>query len=271
MFHGPVLTHARLDDLYAMTQIGKLDCIKVVTAWGLVEGWNSTTRARVCAATDHTIVRTAVGDPASGRSVFLHTEEVVQEIAPWYAIKPHIWIELGNEPNVRSLSESEIHGWAWHLDRTITEIRKQMPYARIISPAMLMTSHGVRTTYREALWLEIAAAAIRRCDAVGVHVYEYDSLVVNYPGPRTRQADDALALHLKYFADKPWVLSEYGINNPKIPTAQKIREYIEWTRQYARGNVIGATFFHVNYGAAQDKNYPEYHIAHTDVQVFAVR
>ena len=88
-------------------QIGGYDTVKVVTGWGLPNGWNAETRTRLLTMVPNVIVRTVSGDPSYARPInplnepnkvgagadyweydFPDPNRVVQEIADWYAFKP---------------------------------------------------------------------------------------------------------------------------------------------------------------------------------------
>jgi len=83
------------------------DTVKVVSAWGIGKSWDTVTRAQMLALTPYTIVRTVTGDPSykdswNGKREYVYpdSKRAIAEITPWYAIKPDILIEIGNEPNL---------------------------------------------------------------------------------------------------------------------------------------------------------------------------
>jgi hypothetical protein len=225
---GPVLTHASLDALDAAVVAGRYDTVKVVSAWGVPGGWTRDARAFVCAATPITIVRTATGDGCRGLA-FVDADAVEAEIAPWYAIKRRIWIELGNEPNAMLLSEEQAWVFRWHLRRAIARCRRQFPQARLIAPAIAIPG----APYDRLL--AICRDAYDACDAIGIHAYAH------------RQFDDdgQLARALETARGRPAWLSEYGINAADLSDVDKAQRYVAMLRSLP-GHVLGATHYHLN-------------------------
>src|SRR5215471_621032 len=95
---GLVLTSVdNLSGLLDSMRANGIPLLKVVTGWGT--DWNSEAIRQACAMPS-LLVRTVSGDGAR-----LDPDAVLEEIAPWYAARPHIQIELGNEPNSGDASD----------------------------------------------------------------------------------------------------------------------------------------------------------------------
>lgn len=232
ILHGLVLTHAEsLDSVEAKIIAGHHTTLKVIAAWGLPRGWTDTTRARACALTNTTLVRTFAGDPSSGQA-YPHSEQVFNEIAPWYQIRRHnLLIEIGNEPN--SDDGVDVFGYSWHLERAISVCRESFPLARLIAPALVL-SRGTPQT-----WMQTAefVTQLRRCDLLGVHAYAY------------RAFDDTgqLALLADLYGDfpQPLALTEYGINAVDISDTAKGTAYAQLVQSLPAAYAV-ATYYHAD-------------------------
>jgi hypothetical protein len=235
--HGLVLTNVNdLNTLEDAVVAGSYTLVKVVTAWGLNEAWTLDTRARLCALTNETIVRTHAGDPSS-RKPFPHSEEIPGEIDPWYHIKRHnLLIEIGNEPNNNPYPEVSVtpSGYAYHLHRAIAECRARYPRARLIAPALDIGRENA------AEWVKNTdfVAAIRKCDYLGVHAYTY--VTFDDKGELAKIQE----LYAP-FRDKPWALTEYGINDKATADATKGQRYASLVRSLKPPYAM-ATFYHRN-------------------------
>lgn len=278
---GVVLTYVdSLDTLEDCVRIGGYDVVKVVTGWGLPRGWEESDRRRVIAMVPNLIVRTKSGDPSYARPVdplskkhiagatgpnatywnydFLNPDQVVEEITPWYALKPEIMIELGNEPNVFNQDDDFIWRWAYFLEQTIKRCRAAFPQATLISPGFMMDPAG-----RMRRFYEIGRAQIAMCDYVGVHFYEYYAFKPDQ-GPATKgELRDAITIHQEFFPDMAWYITEYGIHNTdQVPRHEK---GVRYARLVHGGdgwpalpvNVAGAVYYHLQ---TKGDIHPEYHI-----------
>ncbi|HMQ33056.1 MAG TPA: hypothetical protein PKD53_20160 [Chloroflexaceae bacterium] len=278
---GVVLTYVdSLDTLEDCVRLGDYDVVKLVTGWGLPQSWADDTRRRVVAMVPNLIVRTVSGDPSYARPAdplskkhmpgatgpdaqywqydFLDPDRVAHEIAPWYALKPDLMIELGNEPNVYNQDDDFIWRWAYFLDLAIKRCRQEFPRATLISPGFMMDPAGnMRRFY------EIAQRQIAACDYVGVHFYEYYAFKPD-EGPATKgELRDAVALHQQFFPDKAWYVTEYGIHNTdQVPRREKGARYARLVHGGAGwpalpANVAGAVYYHLQ---TKGDIHPEYHI-----------
>src|SRR5262245_35846915 len=93
--YGVVLTHVRdMDELRRCIVSGGYDALKVVSEWGIVDGWNLERRQQVLALAPHVIVRTVTGDPSAGNhdpaNRLPNPDTVEAELKDWYALKPEI-------------------------------------------------------------------------------------------------------------------------------------------------------------------------------------
>lgn len=229
--HGLVLTNTTsLDTLEESMVTGSYNLLKVISAWGVPGGWTQATRARACALTCETIVRTHAGDPSSGKP-YPHSEEMAGELDPWYEIKRHnLLIEIGNEPN--SDATMDPSGYAWHLARAIAACRSRYPKSQIIAPALDMGRANAST------WLNNPdfAAALRSCHMIGVHAYAFFSF------DDSQQLAKIQSLY-QPFRTKPWALTEYGINDVATSDSTKGQRYAGLVRSLSSPYTL-ATFYH---------------------------
>jgi hypothetical protein len=278
---GVILTYVEsLDTLEDCVRRGGYDTVKVVTGWGLPRSWDDEARRRVIAMVPNLIVRTVSGDPSYARPHdplaggplpgakgpdaqyweydFPRPERVEEEIAPWYALKPDIMIELGNEPNVFNQDDQFIWNWTYFLERSIERCRDRFPQATLISPGFMMDARGnMRRFY------EIARQQIAMCDYVGVHFYEYFAFKPDQ-GPAIKgELRDAVLLHQEFFPDMAWYVTEYGIHNTdRTPRRLKGERYARllhggdgWPPLPV--NVAGAVYYHLQ---MKGDIHPEYQI-----------
>jgi N-acetylmuramoyl-L-alanine amidase len=230
--HGFVLTSAR--NAPALSQsltIGRYPLLVCVTAWGL--RWDDTSRMAVAAMTERLVVRTEAGDPTTAHPYPNH-ERVIAEIAPWAVLRPTLDVVIGNEPNVKA--DIDPAGYAWHLDRAITEIRTRFPAARITSPALIADDRA-RAWANTPQW----RAAIARCDAYGAHVYAHHHLATGDAAYDAQTAINRATIP----PDKPWAYSEYGIHDPNTTDAEKARRYRAWLQTHAPHRVAWAAAYHL--------------------------
>jgi hypothetical protein len=234
--HGLILTHANsLDQLEDILQAGRFPVLKVVTGWGMLGGWLPDSRARACAMSCETIVRTVEGDPSAGHP-YPHAHLIPAEIDPWYAIRrSRLLIEIGNEPNITQLGKPDVDpaGYAYQLVRSIAECRRRYPKACIISPALSLNDEA--SAARWAGSAEFREACLM-CDLIGVHAYWH------HAPDDTGQLARATRL-LAPFSSKPWFLSEYGIHDPATSETVKGQRYAEFVKELP-APYVGATIYH---------------------------
>lgn len=212
---GIVLTDcASVGSLLSAVRANNIPLLKVVSGWGAA--WDDVSRAEVCQAMPEVIVRTVSGDgtrgPPAGQSViFLDPETVVNELQPWYACCEALSFELGNEPN--GYDSSDEAAWTfryWFLETVIT-VRSAMPAARIIAPGLIEA--------RQSEWWAICQDAFDLADSIGFHAYAF------HDADDTGQLGRALSDLAVFFPNKPWMLTEYGINDQATSAETKATRY----------------------------------------------
>nr|WP_044200480.1 hypothetical protein [Oscillochloris trichoides] len=278
---GVVLTYVdKLETLEDCIRIGEYDTVKVVTGWGLASGWNPEARKRVLNMVPNVIVRTVSGDPSYARPFdplsgkprpgakgpnaqywdydFPKPDLCEREIQEWYSIRPDIMVEIGNEPNVFNQDDEFIWAWAYWLEQSIKHCKKVFPQATFISPGFMMDKSGnMRRFY------EIANQQIRLFDMIGVHFYEYYAFAPDGAPATKGELRDAIELHKQFFPEKPWYITEYGINDTKqVPKHEKGIRYAKLVHggegwPPLPDNVVGAVYYHL---AMKGDLHPEYHI-----------
>jgi hypothetical protein len=213
--HGVVVTHVNsLAELADCLSRGGYDTIKVVIGWGIDGGWNPGNMSQLLRLAPHVIVRTVAGDPSYDHHNpdyrFPDANRIRNELAPWYAIRQNIMFELGNEPNIDDHSSNDfIYGYRWNLNAAIDVCRGAFPQAKLISPGLIINKDFERFN-------QIAVDVFRRCDFVGLHFYEDYAFAKADQGPTTYQLREAIRVARRFYADLPWYVTEYGINDCKI-------------------------------------------------------
>jgi hypothetical protein len=110
---------------------------------------------------------------------------------------------------------------------------------------------------------EIAHDVMRDCDYIGIHAYEYYGFHASQQFAATNDLKQAVALHQEFFGDKPWYMTEYGINDvTRVTMQEKGTRYagvIHFNESHPQlpANVQGAVYYHL--GMKGDLH-PEYHI-----------
>lgn len=239
MIHGIVLTSApSITYVRNVLQAGGYNAIKVVTGWGMPVAWNRVTMMALGVVAPNIIVRTVQGDGVNKemgkpKHPYLHWERVLAELTPWYhAIPQHVnlMFELGNEPE-----QADIFGYAWHLERSIDAIRRTLPRAKIISPALSPSNaHQLRIWAANERWRSVVST----CDYIGVHQYAFFNLITD----DTRQFQ---LLDENIQNTKPWIVTEMGINDPGTPALQKVQRYAAYTDHLHRIGAVGAFDYHL--------------------------
>jgi len=212
---GIVLTDcASIGSLLSAVRGNNLPLLKVVTGWGYA--WDATSRAEVCNAMPEVIVRTVSGDgtrgPPEGQSaIWCDPGAILNEIDPWYACRPAIAVELGNEPNGYDSSDDAAWTFRYWFLETAAAVRVSFPQARIIAPGLIEA--------RQSEWWAICQDAFETADAIGFHAYAY------HDADDTGQLGRALSDLALFFPNTPWVLTEYGINDAATAPETKATRY----------------------------------------------
>lgn len=244
--YGVVLTGASIPELKDCVQRGRYNTIKVVTAWGLYEGWNPKTRRQVCEIAANTIVLTEVGNGVE-KDAFPYPNVVLEQIRPWYEIKPNIIIEIGNEPNGNVWGRNRrtddfIKTWRDYFQQAVEVCRRNFPQAKLISSGIASLGIPSRDIRR---WFNIAGDVMKQCDYIGFHIYvntDWYNQNTGFP--------EIISLMKEYFSDKPWALTEFAIEDGKINPAVKGERYADFihfgkSNPQLPKNVKIATYFHL--------------------------
>jgi hypothetical protein len=254
---GIVLTGApSIDVVDDAVRRGGYDTLKVVTGWGIPGGWTRDSIHQAAQVTPHLIVRTRSGDPSvdgrfGGDFAFVDQHRVEAEIYGWYRERRDIWVELGNEPNIFAMTETQMHEYAYFLNTAIGRCRVAFPEAQLIAPAMKIDEPNTEH------FMKICQSAMQKADAIALHAYEWTTFAGPVAG-RKGDLERAFALAAKLFPEKRWWLTEFGINDPKLSAATKgARCAALLHQQKLPDQLIGATRYHLNLNSGPD---PEYHI-----------
>lgn len=216
---GIVLTSCdSVGALLSSVRGNNIPLLKVITGWGA--HWDNASRAQVCATMPELIVRTVNGDgtagpPAGQNMIFLDPATVIGELQPWYAARPTIMFELGNEPNGHDASDDAAWTFRYWFIETVKAIRTHFPSARIISPGLIEN--------RQSEWWAICRDAFSLADGIGVHAYAHYQFTTGDTG----QVQRALSQIKATFPSKPWLFTEIGIHDPATPAATKATRYKE--------------------------------------------
>lgn len=243
-----------LNQLFDAQRRGKHTAVKVVTGWGVHGGWNDAARRAALASVPFVIVRSVAGDPSfqEGAARFPEASRLIAEFAPWYALRRDIVMEIGNEPNIGAWAGNDEYMWAyrWHLSSAIDELRKAFPGAKFCAPAPILDR-----AYNPERWLDVCADTMRRYDYVAMHAYEYFSFTRTHV-PRTNQLADGIRWYGARFANVPWLLTEYGINDRATSAHHKGEAYARFVKSLP-AQFKAATYYHV---CVASDVHPEYHV-----------
>lgn len=261
--NGVVLTYVNnLDELEDCIRRGGYDAVKVITGWGVDQGgWSSANKTRLVNMVPRVVVRTVAGDPSTGEAGtndFPDPDKVQQEIAEWYAIRPDIYIEIGNEPNITRTDDDFFWKYRYFLASAVQRCRQVFPKARLIAPAPIIGEQ-----YNPRRFCEINRDAMNDCDFIGMHVYEYYGFHASQQLATTNQLKDSVEIYQEFFGKKPWYITEYGINDSGqvtvIDKGQRYGNMVHFNLSHPQlpGNVKGALYYHI--GMKGDLH-PEYHI-----------
>ena len=233
---------------------------KVVTGWGLPEGWGyDHNRCRMLVNTPELIVRTTEGDPSTrNANWYLDPGTVVDELKPWLALKDTLHVELGNEPDVyledmEEPDEYYIWVYTYWLHQTLDRLRHQYPQAYLIGPSPRVDVPGWDR------WLRIMAPALRRCDAVSLHIYGWHRFWQDKGEP-----EQAFPLYEELFGSQPIYITELGINDPAMADTRKLNVYQTFTKTVPT-TVKAITYFHYDVAEGFHK---DYHISDSAVKQF---
>ena len=252
---GPVLTNAPTASSFVEAYYAnRFSAAKVVTAWGIDGGWNPTNRWLLTTNVRRLIVRSVAGDPSYLKARWYpHPDDLVEEFGPWVEVRDNLWLEVGNEPDVRwdqlkeKRSEWDIWEYRYWLDEAERRLRREFPHAKLIGP-----SPRVSYYLDWARWLLIMADVLKRFDAVSLHIYGWHSIVDDKKGEFLA----AKPLYSKLVPGKSVAITELGIHDPTQTPHEKLEAYRDFARK-APANWRWALFYH--YNARRDVD-PEYSV-----------
>lgn len=288
--HGPVLTDATPSQLFDCIRRGQYNAQKVITAWGPQGQWTDATRAQVVNTVvippypPKTIVRTLAGDgqysagggPADQRYnnnpanpwLYPLPDRVEAEIAPWYALDPKIYIEIGNEPNnetwwnffqfpegttEKKNARDFIYNWRYWFGEALKRVRECFPQAKVISP-------GLAGHFED--WYTICRDVFAQANFVGLHAFAPH----DFYGADTWNTRVIKSLRDNY-GDRAWFCTEYGLHAQPDASfqrtkGQKYAELVHFNRSEPAwpDNVKGACYFHLDTRSQSDR--PQYVIYH---------
>lgn len=255
--YGPVLTNASTVSNFVSSYFtNKFSAAKVVTAWGIDGGWNETNRRLLTTNVSRLIVRSVAGDPSyHGAQWYPEPEALVQEFRPWVALKPDLWLEVGNEPDViwdrlnpeGRGSDQAIWEYRYWLDQAERRLRREFPQAKLIGPSPRVGHYSNWTR-----WLEIMADVLLRFDTVSLHLYGWHRIVDDGKGELVA----AKPVYDKLFPGKSVAVTELGIHDPSQTPASKLAAYRSFARS-APENWRWVLFYHYN---ARRDVHPEYSV-----------
>lgn len=212
---GFILTNAKdYKEVKAYADKFGVDTIKIVPTWGIP--WDKDyNRIRILRGFKNVIVRTPNGDPLSGKP-YLHWEEVVAYIKPFYRYRRDIIIQLGNEPNNGFIDP---YGYAYHYQLTIDACKREFPLAKLISAPLQQRN-------KNDIWNTALFECTMQCDYTGIHLYEDFTFIGSV---REQETINQYPLDLY----PPLFICEAGINVPKLT---RINEYRLLETRY--GNAV---------------------------------
>lgn len=251
--HGYVLTNGKNPQyLYQLLRKDKVDILKIIPTWGFKDlRWNDYSRALILSATKETIIRTSHGDPATPERAYLIPESLYT-LDPFLAIKPHCYIELGNEPNIGTVDFWVYRYW---LIDAYNRLKSKYPYAKFISPAPSMDAQWYE---RARNFYEVCKDILMQFDYSGIHAYEYTSF---FDVNGTDQLDRGMEMSRHYLGNKPMMLTEYGIDDVRKPMKAKLIDYKRMRAAYMK-EIAAFTIFHIE---ADKEVYPQYSVTLEDV------
>ena len=253
--YGMVLTNtSTVESLITTTKAHNMNAIKVIPSWGLAySAWDDASIYALMHGFDHIILRTTTGDP-SNHSVRWHLEpqQVLREVRQFLRYRTdNVWVELGNEPDVRweqeQKSDNPIWEYRYYLSETINLLRQYYPKVRLIAP-----SPRVAAFSRWERWIEIMADQMKRCDALSAHTYGWHWLTTD--DSDKHEFFDLYQVYTKYFGQKDVIITEAGIHNVTLSAQEKLYRYNVFVSQlpdHWRG------FFIYHYNVLKDLH-PEY-------------
>lgn len=252
---GPVLTNTPTVGAFVSSYtLNRFSAAKVISGWGVDGGWTVTGRELLVRSVPRLIVRSVAGDPSFrgwGAKWYPDPDLLVEEFRPWVALRPDIWLEVGNEPDVvwdtNPVNRPELSIWVYHywLELALRRLRAEFPRARLIAPSPRVGHYP--EWYR---WLEIRSEVTAQFDAVSLHLYGWHQIIGDGKG----ELEAAKPVYDRLFPGKSVALTEVGIHNPEMPHQRKLELYRDFARAVPE-NWRWVLFYHYN---ARRDIHPEY-------------
>lgn len=255
--YGPVMTSVNeFDNIVSQQRKGNFELIKVVTAWGPPEGWNTVIIDKLMHQFKFVIVRTGAGDPSSVQSNPLpHYDDVIREIIAWINAMHEnvtVWFEIGNEPNIRH-DNKYFWDYRYELDITIKRLRTRYPGFIFIAPGVSVNpDHRQQAIDYTSIVDNVCNTQLPWFDYQAIHAYEATTFTV----PNTRELQVAMGL---YPTTTKFVLSEFGLNDMKMSMQAKEDDLRELCNSKIYDRVFAASYYHLAM-KAKDEEQKRYHI-----------
>lgn len=250
--YGPVITSiSDMTQLMCQQRKGNYELVKVVTGWGKEGGWSQDDQRKIFRWFTHVIIRTTCGDPSNPRTNRLpQFKDVIQEIVSWVAAMGEgntLYIEIGNEPNI--LHDTAYYfDFAYHVKDSALRLRSRYPQLKLIAPGL--SFDPLHLSWAKD-YMTIGVEAASYCDFQAIHAYESSSFFT----PQTRQLETAIAL---YPLNTPFVLSEFGIHDRKIPQRDRELEYRRLCHTLG-DQFVAASYYHIS-TKANNEEQKMYHV-----------
>lgn len=234
--YGSILTFDEsVYDYIATYRQHNFSAAKVVTGWGLPHSWQDHERAALLQAVPRLIVRSTAGDPSNYNTAwFPHPDLVVEEFRPWVALRPDIWLEVGNEPDVVWDNSDALQGavgrewlvWEYRywLEQAEIALRRAFPRAKLIAPSPRVNHHH---DWRR--WIDVSADVLARFDTLSAHIYGWHQLPLA-PGQDTGQFAAIKAVYDELFPFRSVAVTELGIHDVYQTPQQKLAAYRKFAR-----------------------------------------
>jgi hypothetical protein len=258
---GPVLTNTpTVSSFLSAIAANRLSAAKVVTGWGLNTAWDDYSRALLVKGVSRLIVRSTCGDPSNRGTNWLPDPDLlVEEFRPWVKLRPDIWLEVGNEPDVAwerpdivnavGTGEYAIWSYRYWLELAEARLRKEFPRAQLIAPSPRVGHF--ESWYR---WVEIPADVLRRFNALSAHIYGWHLLALDQTD--TQQYFKLKRYYEMLFPGKSVAVTEAGIHSSQLTPQQKLDAYRAFAQKMPT-NWRWVLFYHFN---ANRVIHPEYSV-----------
>lgn len=243
--YGMVLTNtSTVGRLTTTLERHFMNAVKVIPSWGLDSAWDEASIHELMNWKGSIVLRTTSGDPSNKAARWhLEPQQVLHEMRPFLRYRTeNVWVELGNEPDVRweqeTKSDNTIWEYRYYLAETIQILRQYYPKVRLIAP-----SPRVFAFTRWERWIEIMADQMKRCDALSAHIYGWHWLTTD-----TTDRGEFHALYDVYFrmfGEKDVIITEAGIHDVHVGALEKLLRYQTFYQKLPK-NWRGFFIYHYN-------------------------